>query len=199
MISDKGQARPPHRPVPIPSVAPPPARSWGWHGRPDDEVENRRRGGRGDDRADGVGHVTGPQIAVGFVAAPLGSAYGTLHVGVGAPELNGSHPHSVPLFFGAQHVAEHAQRKFRRRVGGLPGGGARIRRRVDEHDVTGGGAQRRQKQSGQLHDGEHVDIEHLPPRLRPGIRYRSRRPDGGVVHENVETAYFSGRPPEGVV
>ena len=130
----------------------------------------------------------GLQIAVRFVAALPGGAHGALHVGVGTPELDGRNPHSVHLFFGAQHVAKRAQCRFGRRVGRLPGGRARVHRRVDEYDVTGGGAQRRQEQLGQLHDGKHVDIKRFPPRLHRRVRYRSRRPDGGTVHH-------SGPPP----
>jgi hypothetical protein len=75
-----------------------------------------------------------------LVAAHLRGAYGALHVGVSATKLNGRHPHSVHLLFGTQHVTERAQRRFRGRIGRLPRKRACVHRRIDQYDVTAGGA-----------------------------------------------------------
>ena len=111
---------------------------------------------------------------------------GALHVGVGAPGIDGRDADAVRALLGAQGVGEGAERELARRVGAPARAGGQPGSGVDADDVAAGGAQRGQQEAGEFGDGDDVDLEGLPPLLGRAVLDGAEGTDAGGVDEHVE-------------
>ena len=68
---------------------------------------------------------------------------------------------------------------------------------VDADDLSAGSAQRGQQETGELGDGDDVDLEGLPPLLGRAVLDGSDGADAGGVDEHVEALDAGDRSGEG--